>query len=156
MKKIIALLCCFAFLFVLTSCDNDFVNSVVDAVIGHTFYYEYDEISQNVEKAEIINLTADYTYSSAFTIDKIDESDVEILKTLDYEKTLELLQDFCQIEYAEGPFVYNGLPIFDEICIRVWYSDGTGDLYSSSITTLAWGSCGWKDFRDLTNKYLEQ
>ena len=156
MKKIIALLCCFTFLFVLTSCDNDFANSVVDAVIGHTFYYEYDEISQNVEKAEIINLTADYTYSSAFTIDKIDESDVEILKTLDYEKTLELLQDFCQIEYAEGPFVYKGLPIFDEICIRVWYSDGTGDLYSSSITTLAWGSCGWKDFRDLTNKYLEQ
>ena len=153
MKKIIALLCCFAFLFVLTSCDSDFVNSVVD-FIGHTFYYEYDEISQNVEKAEIIKLTADYSY---FSIDRVDESDVEILKTLDYEKTLEILQDFSQIEYADGLFVYNGPPSFDEICIRVWYLDGTFDIYCSSITTLAWGNCAdIQDYYKLIDKYLEQ
>lgn len=156
MKK--TLICClvFAILFSLTSCDV-FLNYVEDMVKTERFRYDYEEISENVDKAEIIKLTAIYHYTTTFTNDYIDESDVEILKTLEHEKTLEFLRDFSQIDYTDGPFVYHGPPSFDEICFRVWYLDGRYELFSGSLTSLKRGNCAdIRDYDNLVKKYLEQ
>ena len=80
MKK--TLICCliFAILFSLTSCDV-FLNYVEDMVKTERFRYDYEEISENVDKAEIIKLTA--TYHSYTSIDRIDEkTDAEIKELL--------------------------------------------------------------------------
>ena len=149
MKKIIALLLCLSALFCLTSCD-----AIIDRFKTVYFYYDFEEISQNVEKAEIIQLP----HSDIFLdeIDNLEESEIEILATFNYDRTMELLQDFSQIQYFDSLFLYNGPPRFGEKCIRVWYLDGTFDIYSSQITTVRWGCTHRVDFYGLINRYLEQ
>ena len=149
MKKVIVSLSCFAVLFLLTSCE-----AFVDVFKIERFYYDFDEISQNVEKAEIIKLPhSDVFYDE---IEDLEESEIEILKTLSYDETLELLKDLSQIQYTDGPFVYNGPPRIDEKCVRVWYLDGTFEIFSGEITTLEWGSADHREYIKLLNKYLEQ
>ena len=50
MKKIIALLSCIATLFCLTSCE-----AFIDFFKVERFYYDFDEISKDMEKVEIIH-----------------------------------------------------------------------------------------------------
>ena len=148
MKKIVALFSGLAILFCLTSCD-DFIGYFKT----ETFYYEFEEISQNVERAEIIKLAEDVHLSE---INDLKESEIQILKTLDYDKTLELLKDISVFMYADGPFVYNGPVYFDERCVRVWYLDGTFEVYSSHLTTLAFGRTSYPEFQEMLEKYLEE
>ena len=149
MKKIIALLSCIATLFCLTSCE-----AFIDFFKVERFYYDFDEISKDMEKVEIIQLPHSGVIRSQ--IDDLEESEIEILKTLDRDESLALLEDLSRIQYVDGPFVYNGPPCLDETCIRVWYLDGTFEFFSGTITTLEWGWADMDEYWQLIDKYLEQ
>lgn len=149
MKKIIALLLCLSTLFCLTSCD-----AIIDRLKTEEFYYDFEEISKDMEKVEIIQLP--YSGVIRSQIDDLEESEIEILKTLDRDESLAILEDLSRIKYVDGPFVYNGPPRFDEKCIRVWYLDGTFEIFAGTITTLEWGRADHNEYLELLNKYLER
>ena len=149
MKKIIALLLCLSTLFCLTSCE-----SFIDLLKVERFYYDFDEISKDMEKVEIIQLPHSGVIRSL--IDDLEESEIEILKTLDRDESLAILEDISRMKYVDGPFVYNGPPRFDERCVRVWYLDGTFEIYSSMITSLKWGRTSYPEFQEMLDKYLEE
>ena len=148
MKRIVALISCLTVLFLLTSCEE-----IVDLFKTEEFYYDFDEISQNVEKVELIKLAGAVHFNE---IKDLKESEIQILKTLDYDKTLELLKDVSSFKYVDGPFVYNGPVYFDERCVRVWYLDGTFEIYSSRITSLKWGRTSYPEFQEMLDKYLQE
>jgi len=153
MKKIVVLVLCCCLLFSLTGCVGSSWDEIVSLYTLDYFYFEYDELVNNVEKAEIVNLNVNYSYGTK--CDKIDETRVEILKTFDYDTTLELLYDLSQIEYNDGPIIGSQLPTFGGDCIRVWYLDGSYDIYDYGTTTVVWGQCNREDFNNLIAKYME-
>ena len=149
MKKIIALLLCLSTLFCLTSCD-----AIIDRLKTEKFYYDFEEISKDMEKVEIIQLPHPGVIRSQ--IDDLEESEIEILKTLDRDESLAILEDISRMKYVDGPFVYNGPPRFDERCVRVWYLDGTFEIFAGAITTLEWGRTSYPEFQEMLDKYLEE
>ena len=131
MKKSIFCLLVLLVLIALTGCVN-------------SFYFEYDDLARDVEKAEIINLDKNHT---------IDE-DIEVVHTLTYDETLQLLSELSKIEYKNTPLGPGMPPTPLGLCIRVWYSDGRYEIYGSSGTTTAWGECEKDVFDSLIEKYM--
>ena len=70
MKKIIALLSCLAILFCLTSCE-----AIIDRLKTEEFYYDFEEISKDMERVEIIQLPHSGVIRSQ--IDDLEEFDLE-------------------------------------------------------------------------------
>ena len=152
-KKVIALTLCCLVLFSLTGCNKISWDELVGAFRVDYFYFDYDDLAENVDFAEIIEIIdRRYPMHAAY---EIDESHVKIKKTFDYDTTLELLYEFSQIEYNDGPIFFSQLPEFLGDCIRVWYSDGSYEIYGCSTTSVAWAQCTSKDYDDLISKYME-
>ena len=103
MKKIIALLLCLSTLFCLTSCE-----SFIDLLKVERFYYDFDEISKDMEKVEIIQLPHSGVIRSQ--IDDLEESEIEILKTLDRDESLAILEDISRMKYEDGRCCEKQLP----------------------------------------------
>ena len=75
LKKIIALLSCIATLFCLTSCE-----AFIDFFKVERFYYDFDEISKDMEKVEIIQLPHSGVIRSQ--IDDLEEFDTSLSKSM--------------------------------------------------------------------------
>ena len=121
-----------------------FILAIILTGCVHSFYFEYDELVQDMEKAEIINLDKNYTI----------DTDIEIISTLTYDETLQLLSELSRIEYKDTPIGPGVPPSPMGHCIRVWYSDGHCDIYGYSGTSVAWGECDKETFNALIEKYI--
>ncbi len=128
-----------------TSCfriDN-FINCFIDEK-DFAFYFEYNELAENVDKAEIVYVE-DFSYGGTGTI--------IVEKTLDYETTLMLIEDLSKIQYISP--VFGSPPEPNGYCIRLWYKDGTYEIYGVDGTTARWAWCidNSEQFYELIEKY---
>ncbi|MBQ8374797.1 MAG: hypothetical protein IJX98_04370 [Clostridia bacterium] len=100
------------------------------------FYYNYDELIETVERAEIIYIPSD-------------ESEIDILVQLEEKEKVEVLQGLSRIRYDY--IVFGDKPTPNGVCLRLFYSEGTSE-------TLNWVSgmatCDPKEFERLISPYI--
>lgn len=108
-----------------------------------SFCFDYNELSQNVEKAEIVYVE-DYSFGGSGKITVVTE--------LDYETTLMLIEDFSKIPYTSP--VFGSPPEPNGYCIRLWYKDGNHEIYGVDGTTARWAWCIRN--RDQFDKLIEK
>jgi len=141
MKKVIFLLMIVSCLS-LSSCEiyNSLSNELNKML---NYYYDYDELIENLSNVEIVELN------------KTLYGDIIVLKSLSYEESLELLYDFSKIEHHN--FLLGDPPVQTGISIRVWYLDGTNEVYSNAGATVSiWSWCSEEEFDNLIAKYLDE
>lgn len=143
MKKVCCLLVAISCL-LLSSCVT--YNSLSDEINERlSYYYDYDELIENLSKVEIVALHE--TKGIA---------EITVLKTFSYEESSELLYDFSKIKQTEVVPIIGGPTGQSGTSIRVWYLDGTNEIYSrDGATDRLYGRCSSEeDFDNLINKYL--
>ena len=163
MKKFIALLSCLAILFCLTSCD-----AIIDRFKTEEFYYDFEEISQNVEKAEIIQLP----HSDVFLgeIDNLEESKIAIIRKAFYNCGLSIKEvKYEPLAAVEGYSLEHAIQENDGILVFD-FGGGTIDVayVQKRFSTLkvvceprGSSTCGGQDldyliYKDLRKKVLKQ
>ena len=135
---IITVISTFASCFSVDNFINLFINEEDIA-----FYFDYNELAENVEKAEIVYVE-NFSYGGSGTI--------IVEKTLNHETTLMLIEDFSKIQYISP--VFGSPPEPNGYCIRLWYKDGTYEIYGVDGTTARWAWCtDSEQFYGLIEKY---
>ena len=109
------------------------------------FYLEYDELAENLEKAEIIYVE-DFSYGGT--------GKITVVKTLEYDEALAAIKDLSEIQYVSP--LFGSPPVPDGYCLRLWYKDGTNQIYRASGTTARWAWCvNTDEFDVMINKYMD-
>ena len=141
MKKVCCLLVAISCL-LLSSCLT--YNDIFDKSKERYEYYDYNELIDGLSKVEIVELPR-FSYEETV-----------VLKELSYEESLEFLYDYSQIKQYYVVPIIGDPPQPSGVSIKIWYSDGTYDLYSKiSSTASLWTQCyNGEDFDNLINKYL--
>lgn len=132
-----------------TSCFSldDITNALFD-IEKLTFCFDYNELSQDVERSEIV-------YTEEYYINGFGE--ITVITELDYQTTLMLIEDFSKIQYI---YVLGDPPVMVGYCIRLWYKDGHYEIYDDNGTSvkIAWckGDSNREKFDKLIEKYKDQ
>ena len=110
------------------------------------FYFEYDELVKNLEKAEIVYVE-DFSYGGT--------GKITVVKTLEYDEALAAIKDLSKIQYISP--LFGNPPVPDGYCLRLWYKDGTNQIYGASGTTARWAWCvdNREKFDVMINKYID-
>ena len=145
MKKAVFLLMIVSCLSV-SSCVT--YNSLSDELNeGLSYYYDYDELIDNLSKVEIVALH-----------ETKGVGEITVLKTLSYEESKELLYNFSKIKHTEVVPIIGGPSAQSGTSIRVLYSDDTNEIYSrNGATDRLFGRCSSEEeFDNLIAKYLDE
>ena len=104
--------------------------------------YDYDDISENLTKAEIVFYERDGSISV-------------IYKSLEYDESLNLLNDYSQLYFdAEIPLVGGPAPHYGK-SIRAYYKDGSCRIFTMmGETTQSWAHCNEDEYLKIIDKYL--
>ena len=109
------------------------------------FYFEYDELWESLEKAEIIYVE-DFSYGGT--------GKITVIKSLEYDEMQEAIKDLSEIQYVSP--LFGSPPEPNGYCIRLWYKDGTNQIYGASGTTARWAWCvNIDEFDAMINKYID-
>lgn len=123
---------------------DDITNALFD-IEKLTFCFDYNELSQDVERSEIV-------YTEEYYINGFGE--ITVITELDYQTTLMLIEDFSKIQYN---YVLGDPPVMVGYCIRLWYKDGHYEIYDDNGTSvkIAWckGDSNREKFYKLIEKY---
>ena len=107
------------------------------------FYFEYNELAENLEKAEIVYVE-DFIYGGT--------GKITVVKTLEYDEALAAINDLSKIQYISP--LFGSPPVPDGYCLRLWYKDGTSEIYGAGGTTARWAWC--LDSREKFDKLIEK
>ena len=146
MKKTICFCLIFSFIVLLVGCTK-------------SFYYDYEEMKDEIEKIEIINI---HQYDGTLYPDK--DKDCDLLKILIGEEKDELLLDLSKIKIT----FFHGSPNYSPVglCLKLYYEDqtygfmnhytffkfnkdGTKYVYSKNAHALE------EEFNNLLSKFIE-
>ena len=66
----------------------------------------------------------------------------------------EAIKDLSEIQYVSP--LFGSPPVPDGYCLRLWYKDGTNQIYGASGTTARWAWCvNTDEFDAMINKYID-
>jgi len=68
-------------------------------ITSHSFFYDYDELTKNLIKAEIIYMESEVNFFKIHWYADVEEIDYEYKKELTYDETRELIKALSNIEF---------------------------------------------------------
>ena len=99
-------------------------------------YYDYNDLTGNVEKVEIINIV---------------DGRKEVLKVLSEEEMEEFFQDLSEIKYTT--IAYGSRPEVSGIAIKLYYKNGETEVFNWVRRT---STCNKYEFTKMLEKYLAE
>jgi len=104
-------------------------------------YYDYKDISDNLTKAEIVFYEYDGSVSA-------------IIKSLEYDESLDLLYDYSQLYFKEDMPVYGGPKSHYGKAIRAFYTDESCRIFTvRGEITQSWAICDETEYLSIIDKY---
>lgn len=126
-KAFVLLLAVLVCLFITTSCGRE------------TIQFEYDELSRNLDRIEVVNITTDY--------DPEYKTNIEVIKTLEEDMHETVLREIASMKFhvmfgAPRPLEGKGIIIYDDtfrliitqtVICKVYLDDNSPELLSGEF-----------------------